>query len=166
MPVKSVIIKRQWVTRPRLRRKMVIVGPPAIVNRAIVLSDDDPDMLTCQKIALEDAGFVNVYRAEQAAETMRLVRSVKPTLLVTDMMKQGITGQDMARLLKAEPELSNLLVLLSSAIPENYHWDRSVFCGFIQKPYRMEPFVEVVRLILGFGANALRGEDPHDDALN
>jgi DNA-binding NtrC family response regulator len=131
-----------------------------------VFSDDDPDILKGFGICLEADGFVNMHLAEHADETMRLVRAVRPKLLITDMLKPGLNGQDMARILKADPELSSMIVLLFSGIDERYPWDRSVFCGFIQKPCRIEPFIQVVRLLLGFDAVDAGSGAHHDYILN
>ena len=61
-------------------------------------------------------------------------------------------GEEMARVIKANAPLADVPILLFSAIPEDYGWDREVFCAFLQVPVRAQELVAAVRSILLDGA--------------
>jgi CheY-like chemotaxis protein len=77
----------------------------------VLLVDDEPLVRTSTAEMLSDLGY-DVVEAESGEEALRLIREgLRLDLLVTDHMMPGITGTDLARIVRLEqPHVKALLV--------------------------------------------------------
>jgi adenylate cyclase len=75
-------------------------------QKRIVIVDDDPDFLEYMRIVLRSAGY-QVDTATGAAEGLALIRSVRPDLIISDvMMSYSVEeGISLAREIKRDPAL-------------------------------------------------------------
>ncbi|WP_343211144.1 hybrid sensor histidine kinase/response regulator [Archangium violaceum] len=76
--------------------------PPALVERRILVVDDEDDNREVLKVMLEEYG-AHVVTAASAAEALRAVREVRPELLISDI---GMPGEDGYRLISQVRALS------------------------------------------------------------
>jgi DNA-binding response OmpR family regulator len=139
----------------RRRRRLVrtcprpsVVGPPSFDTRPIVLSDDDPSLLSAYAHILTDEGFCNVHKCTDGVETIHVCRTVLPSLVVTDLMKPGLGGEEMAWLMKEDELLRSIKILLASGVEDDYAFDPRLFCAFLPKPFSPREFVTTVRGVL------------------
>jgi len=84
----------------------------------ILLVDDDPDFVKATTSILISSGY-KVEAAYNMAEAMEKIESVKPDLILLDIMMERLTdGFDICYKLRHDPELKNIPVLAISAITE------------------------------------------------
>jgi PAS domain S-box-containing protein len=80
----------------------------------ILVVDDNAAMLKATVRILEHGGY-EVTQAIDGAEALRQVRALRPDLVLLDVMLPDISGPEIVRQMRAEPELADIsLVLLSS----------------------------------------------------
>lgn len=120
-------------------------GEPAVPLPRILVADDEPAISAIMAQMLGYAGF-EVVRAGGGAEAVALARHEPPALILLDVMMPDLDGRDACQVLKADPALRHVPVLLfSSAEERDVHWAGAGADGFIQKPFRIRSLAEVVR---------------------
>ena len=80
----------------------------------ILVVDDDPLARRMLKIILRDPSF-DIIEAADGQETLDLVETQNPALIVLDVMMPGMSGYDVCRVLRAKPETVDLPIILYSA---------------------------------------------------
>ena len=117
-------------------------------EQARILSiEDDPEMRGLIQLILERKGHrvMGVKRGELGLE---LLHSLKPDVLLLDLMLPDIDGWEIYRRMKADPELASVPVIIVSA----KHEDRDAAEGFqtqgrdkfLQKPFEVMDLINSV----------------------
>jgi len=70
-------------------------------QHTVLCVDDEAASLHLRRLVLEKAGFA-VYTAATASEALRIVRSQRLDLVLTDYYLDGVTGGEVARAVKDE----------------------------------------------------------------
>jgi CheY-like chemotaxis protein len=127
------------------------VAPAAIVTTArILVTDDDQDMRALTKRALERDGH-DVVEATSGAETLRLVQSQRPDLLVLDLVMPDMGGIEVLDALRARPETIGLPVLILTSMDDENSTRAGFDAGatdYLTKPFSMPQLAARVRSIL------------------
>lgn len=85
-------------------------------GKRILIIDDDVSFAESNKDLLEAYDY-EVFAAEHGEEGMSLARSLKPDLIILDvMMRTNTEGFDVAREIKEVPELGETAVLLVTGV--------------------------------------------------
>ena len=85
-------------------------------NAKIMIVDDDVDLTKALQITLESQQYT-VSTAADRTEGMEKIKAEKPDLLILDvMMTTWQDGFEMARELKKDPELKDMLILMLTAV--------------------------------------------------
>lgn len=79
----------------------------------ILLAEDDPVTARFLASLLEDKDY-EVVIAEDGESACRLARSMKPDLILTDVVMPYKDGFDMLRVLRADPTLADVRIILVS----------------------------------------------------
>ena len=90
------------------------MGYAGSTRKRILLSDDEPDLVHATTLYLQAEGY-EVRSAADALEAIELARSWQPDLIWTDVFKPSMSGFDMTRRLKADPQTKHIPVLILSA---------------------------------------------------
>jgi two-component system phosphate regulon response regulator PhoB len=120
----------------------------------VLVVDDEPDLLELVRFNLDQAGF-QVDVAETGAEAMDQLQRSRPDALVLDLMLPDVSGEEICRRVRADPELATLPVIMLTAKAEEV--DRVV--GFelgaddyVTKPFSPRELVLRVKAILRRGS--------------
>jgi CheY-like chemotaxis protein len=131
--------------------------------KTVLLVDDDVDLLTIYRIALEGEGF-DVLTAENGDEAMRVATSAAVDVAVLDvMMRTPTEGFELARTLRQDERTKRIpLLMLTSVNAENEaqgYFSRFTdrdrdsqwlpVDQFIDKPIKPEALVSAVRTLSG-----------------
>jgi DNA-binding response OmpR family regulator len=81
----------------------------------VVLIDDDPDLLKLTRLTLELTAGWEVTPAADGAAGIEAARSVKPDVVVADLMMPQMDGYEVCRRLKAEADTAAVPVVLMTA---------------------------------------------------
>ncbi|MFO0893180.1 MAG: response regulator, partial [Isosphaeraceae bacterium] len=91
----------------------------------ILIADDN-----VQNVELLEAylgGFeCEIRTAQDGEETLRLVQEFRPDLLLLDIMMPRLSGFEVCRMLRANPQTKDLLILMVTALNEPADFERGV----------------------------------------
>lgn len=128
----------------------------------ILVVDDDPDVVELIRIGLE-ANNYDVFSAENGTAGLRLVKEIRPDLIILDVMMDTITEgfQVSYQLRSQDPEseyrdYSNIPIIMSTGISQKMHMkfspetdgDYLPVDEFLEKPIRIEPLLETIKKLL------------------
>lgn len=120
------------------------------MDRTILIVDDEPRILQIARDYLERAGF-RVRSAEDGNVALRMIREERPNLVVLDLMLPGIDGLDVMRILKREPALTDVPIIMLTARVEETDKLIGLELGaddYLTKPFSPRELVARVRAVL------------------
>ena len=82
--------------------------------KKVVVIDDEKFILMMIEDKLKSAG-IDVVTGEQSIKAVELIRKEKPDLVILDWMMPEISGIEVCRQLKADPELADIPVFMLTA---------------------------------------------------
>lgn len=90
-------------------------------NQVILIADDDPKFTESNRDLLEAYGYT-VYTAPDGARGLELARQLRPALMILAVMMTTHTeGFEIARVIRDQPELRDMKVLLVTGITKDLH---------------------------------------------
>jgi CheY-like chemotaxis protein len=105
------------------------------MKKTVLLCDDDTDILELCKYIFEQEGFeAKVF--SKMKDALEEVITSPPDLILLDIWMPGMSGIEVARLLKQNPKTSHIPILLFSANSELDQIANEVNAnGYIKKPF-------------------------------
>src|SRR5262249_8023881 len=104
--------------RPQQRGRRHCPGPPMNATdstTAVILNvDDTAPMRYAKTRVLRSAGFT-VHEAQSGAEALKLLREVRPEVVLLDVKLPDMNGMDICKMIRSDPDLTLTLVLQTSA---------------------------------------------------
>jgi CheY-like chemotaxis protein len=116
------------------------------VPKAILVADDDPDILSIVSMSLETQGYT-VYKAVNGREAVDLARQHHPDLVLMDMMMPVVSGYEAVTELKADQSTRDITIVGLSAKAMATDMERATdvgIDGYITKPFRIAQVLTVV----------------------
>jgi len=142
--------------------------PPAPGGPVILVAEDDVDAMDIVTTMFTHAGF-RVAQAATGIEALAMARELRPALLVLDVAMPGMTGWEVARLLRADAAddeaaaATRILVLTAHAFAEDRLRARELGCdGYLAKPADVRRVVQEARRILAGEPWAFAADDAED----
>ncbi|MDD5452371.1 MAG: response regulator [Desulfovibrionales bacterium] len=90
------------------------------MSKKILMVDDDVDFCAAAKLLLESKAY-EVVLAHDGKEGLDKVRTTGPDLVILDVMMPEMNGYDVCVVLKSDPKLSHIPIILLTAV------DQSIF---------------------------------------
>ena len=116
----------------------------------VLIVDDNPQNLELIQAYLEDVQCVTV-AAYNGMEALDLVARKKPDLVLLDVMMPKMSGFEVCRRLKNNPETSTIPIIMVTAPSEFGDIERGIDCGtddFVSKPVNRLELLTRVRTML------------------
>ena len=157
----------QALDDPRRTRTPEPAVQPQARPTALVV-DDNADMLEFLKDGL--GRDFHVVTVGSGSEALRLLGSLKPSIIVTDLMMPGVDGVELTRRIKADKELGNIPVIVLSAKSGEDAKVEMLTLGvedYITKPFNIELLIlRMKRLVaLTSGTRGSRLIDPEPESI-
>jgi CheY-like chemotaxis protein len=109
------------------------------MSKAILIADDDPDILGIVSMSLETQGYT-VYTATNGREAVDGAREHRPDLVLLDMMMPVLSGYEAVSELKTDETTRDIPVVGLSAKAMTTDMERANDAGiddYITKPFRI-----------------------------
>lgn len=120
------------------------------MSRAILVADDDPDILSIVSMSLETQGYT-VHKAANGREAVDLAKAHHPDLILMDMMMPVVSGYEAVTELKADAGTRDIVIVGLSAKAMATDMERATdvgIDGYITKPFRIAQVLSVVESYL------------------
>lgn len=120
------------------------------MKKRIVVIEDERDILELLNLILTRAGY-EVYLCDNGRNAIDLLKSIRPHLVILDVMLPGFDGKAIANAMTVNEDLSGTPILVTSALEES----EKMFSGnpqvkdFCFKPFRSSILLEKVKTIMG-----------------
>ncbi len=111
-----------------------------LAGMKILLVDDLPENINTLAIAPESEGFI-LEMASSGEETLQIVESFLPDLILLDIRMGGMDGIETCRQLKKRDVTNDIPVIFLTVSKETKDIDEGFLCGgvdYISKPFRQE----------------------------
>src|SRR5438270_1180572 len=109
--------------------------PPSGPAR-ILIADDNPQGVELLEAYLSDSGY-EIRTAANGEEALRQVADWHPDLILLDVMMPKISGFEVCKRLKANPDTRDIIILMVTALDQHHDIGRAVEAGtndFLTKP--------------------------------
>jgi len=131
----------------------------------ILAVDDTPAVIDFIRSVLEPEGF-EIFVATDGSQCLRLCGTVRPDLILLDIMMPGMDGYETCRRIKAEPETAAVPVIFLSALARGFDAANAFAAGaadYVSKPVEPAELLARVRTHLAAAELAKRKErDAHE----
>jgi two-component system alkaline phosphatase synthesis response regulator PhoP len=116
----------------------------------VLIADDNPQGAELLEAYLSATDY-DVRIAADGEQTLNLVRSWQPDLILLDIMMPRISGFEVCKRLRADPATADIAVLMVTALDQPSDIDRAVDAGtddFLSKPINKTELLLRVRSLL------------------
>jgi len=130
-------------------------------NTDILIIDDDEMVAELSKSVLQDDNYA-IETLNDAAAALDKIRQLHPRLIITDIMMPGITGMDICKIVKTDPSLKDIKIIVMSGKSFAVERQRAQNFGaeyYIQKPYDIPQFRKDIAAVLA-GTKSFATEPP------
>ncbi len=99
-------------------------------KKKIVLADDEKFIAKAYSQQLTRVGF-EVTTASTGTEALATIKSVKPDLVLLDLIMPGMTGFEVLKAMKSDPELTHTPVIILSNLSQETDQDEAKQLGAV-----------------------------------
>ena len=135
------------------------ISMPTLLKREvakILIVDDDQTIreMLIEALTLDQQKSYLIEEATNGIEASIKLGTYRPDLLILDLFMPEMDGLEVCRIIRNEPELSDMKVIISTGYPEHAKLNEMARLGFtnvILKPFNLPEFVTKVESILAPG---------------
>ena len=113
----------------------------------VLLIDDDVDLAELIKTKLVAEGY-EAYTINTGEGAFEYAKQVKSDIMILDIMLPGVTGYQIARSIRKDPELYKMAILILTALgeePEILHGLEQGADDYLVKPFKLERLMDKLR---------------------
>ncbi len=117
----------------------------------VAIIDDEPFILMMVEDKLKRAG-IDVVALRESVNAVEVIRKEKPDLILLDWMMPEVSGIEICRALKADPELAGIPIFMLSAKGQEEDARVGIESGvsrYITKPFSPKALLDIVQEELG-----------------
>jgi PAS domain S-box-containing protein len=135
----------------QLKRRVAVSNGQNSTNeqkKTILVTDDDPSIRSLLRQELESQGYI-IHEAENGKDAIAKIKQSRPDLITLDvLMKDGLSGYDVAAALKADPATLDIPIIIVSVLDDK----EKGFCvgidSYLTKPIDMGVLMMEVDFLL------------------
>jgi len=119
------------------------------MNKVMVI-DDEPFILMMIEDKLKSAGISVIVRRESGG-ALPIIKRERPDLLILDWMMPEVSGIELCRMVKGDPETTHIPVFLLTAKGQESDRETGLNCGatmYITKPFSPRALLDSVKKTL------------------
>lgn len=122
-------------------------------NPVVLVVDDDADACGLVRNALERDG-INVVSASSGEQALALTRSLRPAVMVLDILLGDMTGWDVLAAIRADPEHAELPVILCTVTDPDQRTGVLGVVEHLTKPFDRDHLSHLVQRFVGNAKNS------------
>lgn len=122
-------------------------SPTAPRSAIILVVERDPHIRELEAFFLNEAGFGVEFAADGVA-ALEMARTMKPDIIITEVLVPKLDGLALCRAVRKEAELKNTVILIFSILAAATRAREAGADAFIMKPLAEQRLVETVRELL------------------
>jgi CheY-like chemotaxis protein len=106
-------------------------------SNVVLVADDEPNLRLLVRATIESHDYA-VIEAADGDEAWRLLKAHRPAMALLDIRMPGRTGLDLVRAIRADPELSKMVVVLLTSKSEAEDIQAGLAAGadrYLTKPF-------------------------------
>ncbi len=119
-----------------------------MTKKKIMIIDDEESFTQMVKINLEETGRFEVTMVNNPHQSIPVAKSVKPDLILLDVIMPEVDGGDIAYQMKNDPEIAHVpIVFLTAVVREEEAASEEESIGghtFLAKPVSVRKLVECI----------------------
>jgi DNA-binding response OmpR family regulator len=115
-----------------------------------LVADDDRDIRDLVAVKLQNAGF-EVITVGDGAEALAAARKHQPDLAILDVMMQGLSGLEVVRQLREDPDTQSIPAILLTAKSQEFDVKAGLSLGaadYVIKPFSPRELLQRVNAVL------------------
>lgn len=116
----------------------------------IVVADDDLDLCELLEMRLRLSDF-EVHTVMDGLKALELIRSVRPDLVILDIIMPSMTGMEVLGQMRSEPEIAEIPVILMTAERKEKDIKTGFAMGivdYIVKPFNLRDLVAQAKSVI------------------
>lgn len=120
--------------QPKPREYNILMSTPTPAR--ILIADDNPQGIELLEAYLAGSDY-DLQTSTDGDDTLKKVKSFKPDLILLDVMMPKISGFEVCKRIKSDPETADIMVLMVTALDQPSDIDRAVDArtdDFLTKP--------------------------------
>jgi CheY-like chemotaxis protein len=119
----------------------------AAVHALILVVERDPHVRELERYFLEEAGYA-VEFAEDGRAALDQARTLRPQILITEILVPRLDGLALCRAIKADQDMREIAVLIFSILLAEGRAREAGADGFLRKPLAEKRLVDTVRELI------------------
>ena len=116
----------------------------------IIVADDDLDLCELLDMKLRQSDF-EVFTAMDGLQALEMIRSVRPDLVILDIIMPSMTGMEVLSQMRSEPAIADIPVILMTAERKEKDFSSGFALGivdYIVKPFNLKDLVVQVKSVI------------------
>ncbi|RYY37983.1 MAG: response regulator [Sphingobacteriaceae bacterium] len=114
-------------------------------DKKVLICDDDEGILDMLELMLGESGF-NTISVKNSLQIYEEIKNTCPDLILLDLWMPVLSGDQVLRVLRNNPETKNLPVIVISASREGERIAKEAGAsGFIAKPFDIDQLIDRVQ---------------------
>lgn len=129
-------------TPPPIEKQMK--APKTMINKHLLLVDDVASMRNMTKAILRNAGFTNLYEAQDGVVAIKLMKTQQMDLIICDWIMPNMNGLELFKESKTDKKLKDIPFLMLTGSSDVQKVQEAIAAGvtdYIIKPYQPNVFL-------------------------
>lgn len=117
----------------------------------VIVIDDEPFILMMIEDKLKKAG-IKVITLRESINAVSVIKNEKPDLIILDWMMPELSGIDLCKMLKSEPDIAKIPIFMLTAKGQEADEQLGLKCGvtrYITKPFSPKSLLEMIEETIG-----------------
>lgn len=117
----------------------------------VIVIDDEPFILMMIEDKLKKAN-IDVTTLRESRNAFEIIKKHKPELIILDWMMPELSGIELCKMIKADPDVKDIPVFMLTAKGQDSDEQQGIQCGvsrYITKPFSPRSLLEMVQEIIG-----------------
>ena len=120
------------------------------MHKRILIIEDEVSLIELLTLVLSRQGY-EVGTCQSGRDAINKIKQFHPHLILLDVMLPGLDGASIVKIMSEDETLSNIPVLITSALVESAHMFQAYpqVKGFCSKPFVLNELVSQVKQFVG-----------------